>query len=169
MAVRRFATIATILCVGSLAFACSSQDPGAPLRPYQPSTQTTATPTHTATGTPSTPTTPPEDRPPAVDTPDASVSPTPTPDAGTVTAKDSAAPPAQLGSCQNPACASGGGQCGCRATDNTGTAVYLGCNAGGLCGCFVGQQTQSDGFDENGACSDPAALKALFVANCTCP
>jgi len=79
-------------------------------------------------------------------------------------------PPAQgaLGTCGNPACATDGNECGCQATDSNGDTVQMGCQAGGECVCLVNQQTTTQPFDENGACSDQASTASQFIANCQC-
>jgi hypothetical protein len=95
------------------------------------------------------------------------------PDAGfgTLPADSGPAPsPTQgpLGSCGNPACATDGNECGCQATDSNGDTVQMGCQAGGECICLVNQQTSTQPFDENGACSDQASTAQQFLANCQC-
>ena len=83
---------------------------------------------------------------------------------------DSGAPPTQgaLGTCGNPACATDGNECGCQATDSNGDTVQMGCQAGGECVCLVNQQTTTQPFDENGACSDQASTASQFITNCNC-
>ena len=73
-----------------------------------------------------------------------------------------------LGSCGNPACATDGNECGCQATDSNGDTVQMGCQAGGECICLVNQQTSTQPFDEDGACSDPSSTASQFIANCDC-
>jgi hypothetical protein len=79
-------------------------------------------------------------------------------------------PPAQgpLGSCGNPACGTDLNECGCQATDSAGNQVQLGCQAGGQCVCVVNGNVDTQPFDENGACADPASTAAQFLTNCSC-
>lgn len=72
-----------------------------------------------------------------------------------------------LGSCTNPACGSDGNECGCQATDSNGNTVQLGCEAGGLCACFVNGNQVTDAFDENGVCSEtPQDEAQMFLQYC---
>ena len=91
------------------------------------------------------------------------------PDAGSASF-DAGTPPTEgaLGTCSNPACATDGNECGCQATDSSGDTVQMGCQAGGECVCLVNQQTTTQPFDENGACSDQASTASQFITNCNC-
>lgn len=72
-----------------------------------------------------------------------------------------------LGSCSNPACGTDGNECGCQATDSQGNTVQLGCQAGGLCACFVNGNQATNAFDENGVCNvDQQAIAQQFLQNC---
>jgi len=72
-----------------------------------------------------------------------------------------------LGSCTNPACGSDGNECGCQATDSNGNNVQLGCEAGGLCACFVNGNQVTDAFNENGVCSEtPQDEAQMFLQYC---
>jgi hypothetical protein len=74
-----------------------------------------------------------------------------------------------LGSCTNPDCSVQGTDCFCVAHDSNGVEVQLGCESGGACGCFDnGQLDNNSVTNENGACADPTALRAVFASSCMC-
>jgi hypothetical protein len=72
-----------------------------------------------------------------------------------------------LGSCGNPACGTDLTECGCQATDSAGNTVQLGCQAGGLCACFVNGAQDTNAFNENGACNSQQATAQQFLQYCT--
>jgi hypothetical protein len=77
-------------------------------------------------------------------------------------------PPAPLGSCNNPACATDGTECGCQAIDSLGEQILMGCQAGGQCICLTNMQPQDNPFDENGACNAAPATAQQFLQFCNC-
>ncbi len=51
----------------------------------------------------------------------------------------------------------------------TRDTVQMGCQAGGECICLVNQQTSTQPFDEDGACSDPSSTASQFMRELRLP
>jgi hypothetical protein len=172
--------------------ACSAQDPGGglPARAFggPQATSTGTSPNDPNDGPPSM--APPSTKPPTTPehgsdagsipiVPITDASAPPHPDAGSNpidastphdAGKDTGTPTVgALGSCTNPDCSVQGADCFCVAHDSNGNEVQLGCESGGSCGCFDnGQLDNNSVTNENGACGDPTALRAVFASSCNC-